>query len=280
MKTILIPTEDHDSMPAVLESARLIARRFDSYMEGIAVLPVATDFVAVDPLSSLTMPGPGETDAETVRHARSLFEAFMQANDVPPAGPRQSLATFSYGWTRPSGETDAFVGSYGRLFDLIVLGRPGRAPHHPRMAPLEAALFETGHPVLIAPAASPSEIGRNVLVAWNGSTEQARTTAFAMPLLREAERVTVLSVEGGMTPGPPGAEVARHLRMNGVPATDVTVTPGQRTTGEAILEHARSLGCDLVVKGAYTQSRLRQMIFGGATRHILAHATVPVLMAH
>jgi nucleotide-binding universal stress UspA family protein len=282
MKTILIPTEDHDSMPAVLETARLIAQRFDSYMEGFAVYPAPGDFVAVDPVSSLTMPHTYESDVETERHARNLFESFMAANDVPRAAPQpqQQQVTYSCCWLRPTAEADAFIGSYGRLFDLIVLGRPGRAPQNPRMAPLEAALFESGHPVLIAPSARPPGLGRNVLVAWNGSTEQARTTAFAMPLLRGAEQVTVLSVEGGMTPGPAGDDVALHLRMNGVPATAVTVAPGARTTGEAILEHAKSLGCDLLVKGAYTQSRLRQMVFGGATRHILAHAALPVLMAH
>jgi nucleotide-binding universal stress UspA family protein len=268
-------------MLAVLETARLIARRFESCIEGFAVYPAPGDFVAVDPLSNLTVPHSQATEVESRAH--SLFESFMRANDVPRVSPLSQApqqVAYSYCWLRPAAEADAFIGSYGRLFDLIVLGRPGRDSQDPRMAPLEAALFESGHPVLIAPPAPPQDVGRNVLVAWNGSTEQARTTAFAMPLLCEAERVTVLSVEGGMTPGPAGDDVALHLRMNGIPAIATTVTPGSRTTGEAILEHARSLGCDLVVKGAYTQSRLRQMIFGGATRHILAHATLPVLMAH
>ena len=70
------------------------------------------------------------------------------------------------------------------------------------------------------------------------------------------------------------------MRRNGIKATAVTVKPGTRASGEVILDHAASLGCDLLVKSAYTQSRLRQMIFGGATRHILAHAPLPVLMAH
>jgi len=181
---------------------------------------------------------------------------------------------------RPGAEFDTFIGSYGRVFELIVPGRPGRAPQNPRMAPLEAALFESGRPVLIVPPTLPKELGHNVLVAWNGSTEQARTNAFAMPLLRGADEVTVLTVEGGMTPGPTGDEAALHLVRNGVPATAVNVAPAGRTTGEAILDHAELRGCDLIVKGAYAQSRLRQMIFGGATRHILAHATLPVLMAH
>ena len=305
MKTILVPVEDHDSMAAVLEAALLVARRFDSYVEGFAVQPAASEFVAVDPLSSLTMPQVADGDAQIERDARQRFESFMAANNVPsapppvPIPPPASLTLpspargaglgrgagegregVSYAWVRPGGEFDPFIGSYGRVFDLIVLGRPGRAAQNPRMAPLEAALFESGRPVLIAPPTPPTQLGRNVLVAWNGSTEQARTNAFAMPLLRGADQVTVLTVEGGMTPGPTGEEVARHLVRNGVPAIALTVAPAGHTTGEAILEHAKSRGCDLLVKGAYAQSRLRQMIFGGATRHILAHATLPVLMAH
>jgi nucleotide-binding universal stress UspA family protein len=284
MKAILVPVEDHDSMPAVLETAQLVARRFDGCIEGFAIYPVPGDFVAVDPLSNLTLPHGHTSEAEIETHARSAFETFMRTHGVPGASPQspgqQQQATYSWCWSQPAAQVDAFIGSYGRLFDLIVLGRPGRGPQDPRMAPLETALFESGRPVLIAPRVPPPDIGRNVLIAWNGSTEQARTTAFAMPLLREARQVTVLTVEGGMTPGPAGEDMARHLRLNGLPATAVTIAPGTRTTGEAILEHARALGCDLLVKGAYTQSRLRQIMFGGATRHILAHATLPVLMAH
>ena len=87
-------------------------------------------------------------------------------------------------------------------------------------------------------------------------------------------------VEGGTVPGPSGEEAAQHLRRNGIKADALTVKPRTRSPGEIVLEHAASLGCDLLVKCAYTQSRLRQMIFGGATRHILANATLPVLMAH
>jgi nucleotide-binding universal stress UspA family protein len=288
MKTILIPTEDHDAMPAVLEAARLIGERFGSYMEGFAVHPAPADFVAVDPVSSLTIASTHDDDEEVERVARRLFDGFMREHGVPDAkisdaktpDTKPGPATYSHRWVRSGALGDAFIGSHGRLFDLIALGRPGRAPHDPRMPPLEAALFESGRPVLIAPSAVPGVIGRNVLIAWNGSTEQTRTTAFALPLLRMAEAVTLVSVEGGMTPGPTGDEFAHYLRLNGIAVTAVTVGLGKRTTGEVILDTANAYGCDLLVKGAYTQSRLRQMVFGGATRHILAAATLPVLMAH
>jgi nucleotide-binding universal stress UspA family protein len=101
-----------------------------------------------------------------------------------------------------------------------------------------------------------------------------------MPLLARAEAVHVLSVEGGMVPGPTGAELAASLRRHGLRVEAGAADPGRRSTGEAILAETARLGGDLLVKGAYTQSRLRQMIFGGATSHLLAEAEVPVLMAH
>jgi nucleotide-binding universal stress UspA family protein len=277
MKTILIPTEDHDSMPNVLEAALLIARNFDSYMEGFAVKPAPGTYVTVEPVSSLTISDAFEEDCS--REAQAQFNNFMIKKGVKRSHVEPIVC--SYDWLRTEAADDAFLGSYGRIFDLIVLGRPGRDPDNPRMAPLEAALFESGKPVLIVPKmVPPTRIGRNVLIAWNGSTEQARTQAFAMPILHQAERVTVLTVEGGTTPGPSGELATLHLLRNGINATALTVARGAQTTGEIILEQAASLGCDLLIKSAYTQSRLRQMMFGGATRHILANAILPVLMAH
>ncbi len=278
MKTILIPIEDHDAMPAALKAAYLIARQFDSYIEGFAVRPSLATYVTVEPVSSLAISGAFEGDIS--HQAQVQFESFMKAHAVPQAEREREPAVFSYGWPQDEAVDDAFIGNRGRVFDLIVLGRPGPEPQNPRMPPLEAALFDSGRPVLVVPSTVPQSIGRNVLVAWNRSTEQAHTNAFALPLLRRADKVTVLTVEGGTTPGPSGEEAARHLRRNGIKATALTVEPGARTSGEVILDHAASLGCDLLVKSAYTQSRLRQMIFGGATRHILSHATLPILMAH
>jgi nucleotide-binding universal stress UspA family protein len=101
-----------------------------------------------------------------------------------------------------------------------------------------------------------------------------------MPLLARARTVTVLSVEGWGVPGPRGKDLAVCLQRSGVPATARTIPGTQRTAGEVVLEECARIGADLLVKGAYTQSRLRQLMFGGATRHVLAHAQLPVVMAH
>ncbi|HEY4859373.1 MAG TPA: universal stress protein [Xanthobacteraceae bacterium] len=278
-KTILVPTEQHDLMSSTLETAVVLARKFDSYIEGFALrvgVPVA---FTIGDMGTLPVPAALEHEiTDNENRTRALFVEFMREHGVPGGGHTNSLSS---GWVPDAPQGDHFVGSHGRVFDVIVLGRPGRDPKGPRMTTLESALFESGRPVLIAPPTPRPQIGTNVLIAWNCSTEQARVTAFALPLLQQASRVVVLTVEGGAAvPGPTGQQLCRYLQLNGVPAKPMTVGLDGRLTGEAILSHAKALGCDLVIKGAYTQSRLRQMIFGGTTRYVLGNAELPVLMAH
>jgi nucleotide-binding universal stress UspA family protein len=280
MKTILVPTENGAAMTSALDTALLLAQKFDSCIEGFPLRPAVADLVAMDPDSGLTMVAVKENDAEMVRQAETMFRAFMESHCVAQrAGDAKASLSCTWLSEAPSGHD--FVGSYGRVFDVIVLARPGDEWQSPSMITLESALFESGRPVLIAPPVSPRSLGTNILVAWNNSTEQARTMADAMPILRLAERITILTVEGATVAGPNGGQMARSLKMNGIAAETVTMKPvGKRSAGETILAKAEELGCDLIVKGAYTQSRLRQMIFGGTTRHILANAKLPVLMAH
>jgi nucleotide-binding universal stress UspA family protein len=263
-----------------LDTALLLAQKFDGCIEGFPLRPAVADLVAMDPDSGLTMVAVKENDAEMVRQAEELFRAFMDSHRVPQH-VGEAVASLSCAWLADAPSGHDFVGSYGRVFDAIVLARPGDEWQSPSMVTLESALFESGRPVLIAPPTPPRSLGTNVLVPWNNSTEQARTMADAMPLLRLAKRITILTVEGATVAGPSGEQMARSLMMNGIAAETITMKPtGKRSAGETILTKADELGCDLIVKGAYTQSRLRQMIFGGTTRHILANAKLPVLMAH
>jgi nucleotide-binding universal stress UspA family protein len=277
-KTILVPIEQHDRMNATLETALLLARKFDSYVEGFALRVAIPAAFALGDVGPVPIPALEQEIAENEKRSRKLFETFMQEHSVPCAGATKALSS---AWLENAPEGDLFAGSHGRVFDVIALGRPGRDSNGPRMSTLEAALFDSGRPVLIAPPSPPSQMGANVLIAWNCSTEQARVTAFAMPILKRASRVVVLTVEGGAAvPGPTGQQLCRYLQLNEVPAKPLTVGLDGRLTGEVILAHAKALGCDLLIKGAYTQSRLRQMIFGGTTRYILSNADLPVLMAH
>lgn len=279
MKTVLVPTEPHASMQSALETALLLAQKFNSCVEGFPLRPGVADLVAMDPDSGLTMVAVKENDAELARHAEDVFRTFMDQHGVPQRSV-DAAATLSWTWQKEAPSGHDYVGSYGRVFDMIVLARPGPEWQSPSMITLESALFESGRPVLIAPPTAPRSLATNVLIAWNCSTEQARTTADAMPFLRQAARVTIATVEGATVAGPSAEQMARTLKANGVSAEPIFLKSRKGGAGEVLLSKAEELGCDLIVKGAYTQSRLRQMIFGGTTRHILANARLPVLMAH
>src|SRR4029453_19646601 len=124
------------------------ARKFDSYIEGFALRVEFPAVFAIGDVGAVPIPALEQDIAENEQRSRGLFENFMQARGVPRAGDAKAL---SNGWLDNAHEGDHFVGSYGRVFDVIVLGKPGSESKGPRMTTLEAALFESGRPVLIAP---------------------------------------------------------------------------------------------------------------------------------
>ena len=269
MKSILVPVEDHDRTEAILSTAALFARLFGSHATGFALSPATTPFLAADVVGASILYEPlTEQTEQSAAAARGLFERFMTERKI------------AWDWREGIAPGDHMVGYLGRVFDVTVVGRPEQRISGPRPLTLDAALFDSGRPVLIAPPSAPASIGSNVVVAWNRSTETARCVALALPVLEAARNITVLTVEGSGVPGPDGQELADYLGARGIAARAVVVNPGKRAAGEAILEEAAALECDLLVKGAFTQSRLRQMIFGGATRHIIMEANIPVILAH
>jgi nucleotide-binding universal stress UspA family protein len=278
MKTILVPTQNIPAMKSTLETAVLLARRTGAYIEGIPLWFGAPEFVMAELASSFSMETYRARREEETAEARKLFETFMHDRGVAAA---RAGAEPWFGWFNEVPPGESLVGNHGRTFDVIVMSRPDADTVALYRRAIESGLFESGRPVLLSPPVAPKQIATNIMIHWNGSTEQARANAFAMPLLHLARRVTVLSViDGQDVPGPSADQVRKQLRYNGIAAEPMSVELEGRNTGEAVLAAAQAEGCDLLVKGAFTRNRLRQMIFGGATSHILEHADLPVLMAH
>ncbi len=280
MKSIMVPIERHDVARSTLETAFLLARSFDSYVEGFAVRWTPDTFVFGDSAMAIPMDSHKQEELQLeAKRIRETFEYFMREHKVPRA--MNGMTCLSFGWLNDPLNPESFIGDHGRVFDVIVMNRPDAKSSGLYHRALESGLFESGHPVLLAPPRPPVRVGTNILIPWNGSTEQARAIALAMPLLQRAERVTVLTVTGGTgVPGPSPEQVIGQLRRNSIRTQPLVVGLDGRSTGEAILTAAQSINCDLLIKGAFTQSRLRQMIFGGATQYVMAHAELPVLFAH
>ena len=278
MKTILVPIEDNNAMGSALQTALILARRCDSYIEGFALRWKIAD-IATGMMGAVVFDADQREIARMEMQARATFESFMQKHGVSRS--TTTTGSLSFGWLENAPPGDTFVGSHGRVFDVIVMNRSDRNDSGLRNQAINSGLFESGRPILLAPPSPPDQIGTNVLIAWNRSTEQARAAALAMPLLHRANRVTVLTAIGGTeVSGPSAEQFTQYLRRNRIGAELRKAELGGRNTGETILATAQSLGCDLLIKGAYTQSRLRQMIFGGATQHVLDNAMIPVLLAN
>jgi nucleotide-binding universal stress UspA family protein len=280
MKTILLPFYDDDVSQRAFELSARIVRPLNGYIEGLFVLRrpplIDGDSHVLDETHFSLF---DEENRRMAARARARFDACaaQQGLAVEAVGASNGAAA---GWREIDGVEGHVAGSHGRLFDLIVMARDFGRPWLNWLTMVESALFESGRPVLLTPEALGATFGENIVIAWNSSTETARTIAFAMPLLAQARSVDIVSVKGWGIPGPSGEELAAYLGRAGIAAAARTVDPAGRTAGITILDECSRSGADLLLKGAYTQSRLRQLIFGGATRHILAQAKLPVLFAN
>ena len=181
------------------------------------------------------------------------------------------------------GDAEAAADILVRYADLVIAGQ--RDPDSDeRMGAVdpEDLLMGCGRPVLMVPYAYRLDrIDDRVLVAWNASRESARAVADAMPLLEAASHVTVLAINPGPELGDePCADISLHLARHNVEAEAAHMEVTDMDVGDALLNRATDLGMDLIVMGAYGRPRLRELVLGGATRYILRHMTVPVLMSH
>ena len=188
-------------------------------------------------------------------------------------------------WHMAIGLTEPFVTRWAHCTDLVILGQ--RIPDHDTgLYHPEDVILSCSRPVLVVPYAGrrPDRLGENVLVAWNGSREAGRAVQDALPFMSASSAVTVLLVD----PDDELADVERaqdlvaHLARHGLNARMQVIRHdlATRAVSDTILTQVAELDADLLVMGAYSHSRLREIILGGVTRDILRDMNVPVLMAH
>ena len=171
--------------------------------------------------------------------------------------------------------------SQARLHDLTILDAESETVTLDRGL-MEALLMDSGRPLLIVPAGQDVFRARRIILAWDGSARAARAAADALPFLRVAEAVDVVSVTGEKDlPGTVSGEgIARHLARHGVAATTVNVEAQDGDVAQALRNAADRSGADMIVMGGYVHSRLREMMFGGVTQSLLRQSPVPLFMAY
>lgn len=282
MRTILVPVEPHDAGGRLVSLAAQLAGKFDAVVTGFALRRPHIAAIGWDPASVAIVTDPEWDDQRSEADAYALFDGIMTGAGLAAAEPAGAPVGSGarYRWHTETASGDEFLGCFGRSFDLTIVGQPSAKAAGSSITTLEAALFDSGSPILVAPQVPVVSFGTTAGIVWNGSSETARTIAFAMPLMRQATRAIVFADDGGLGLRPGGEQIQRRLAENGI-ASELKLLPdGKIRSGETILAEAKAFGCDFLVKGAYTQSRLRQMIFGGATRYLIAESPMPVFMAH
>ena len=177
-----------------------------------------------------------------------------------------------------TGSPDKIIGIMGPMSDLIVLSRPTAKGGTIAQLFLSASLHKSSRPVLLMPQVNKPIVGKNICIAWNQSVEATRAVAATLPLLAQAEKVTIVTSGSESRAGPKSGQLTGYLKYWGIRSEHVSCKG--KNEGEEIVEACRSSGSDLLIMGAYSRNRMSRMIFGGVTEHMLERTTMPVIMLH
>lgn len=276
LKTILLHVNDERRVAGLVDAAAHLATRHEAHLIGLYVMPPIPTFGA-------TAYGAGLIKNELAKmreEAGRVQKAFESACQGRPFVNEWRLVEPKY-----DGVAE-MVMEHGRAADLIVAGQRDRSwDFSPLLDVPERLTIESGRPVLVVPHSGRfAKFGERVTIAWNGRREAARAVFDALPLLKAARNVRIIWVnpqdEARAAGDLPAAEIASALARHGVKCEAATAYGTDIKVGDTLLSGLTDDGSDLLVMGAYGHSRLREFVFGGATRHILDHMTVPVLMSH
>ena len=184
--------------------------------------------------------------------------------------------------TSRAGAADIF-GHLARRFDVSIVSQANPDVVEPQELIIEAALFQSGRPVVVVPYIQKTGLTLNrVLVCWDGGRQAARAIADALPFLHRAKavEVVVVTTKPLKSDDLPGADIARHLTHHDLNVDLKRLVTGGSDVANTLLSYAADVSADFIVMGGYGHSRLREFILGGATRGVLSSMTIPTLMSH
>ncbi len=259
---------------ATLDYALGLARLFDAHAAGVAfayeAIPPAMLMDDVPPSWIEEFRGEAEEAAKAA--VGRLNAAAARAGIAVEA--RWLSASFA-------GTADVF-GRMARRFDLSVVRQAEPGKNTPAPLIIEAALFETGRPLVVVPYIQKGAVKLDhAMVCWDGSRSAARAVSDAMPLLERAATVElVMVVEHGKSDEHPGADMAQHFARHGVAVEVKQIVAPDAKPADVLLSHAADSAADFLVMGGFGHSRLREFVLGGVTRTILETMTIPTLMSH
>jgi nucleotide-binding universal stress UspA family protein len=284
IRTVLAPVRGDGKGEGVLDHALALGRPFNAHIQVVLCRARAEEML---PYSTVITASMRETILQSALSAagdeanrvKGLFMEYLDNHDVtlidtPPA----PSGLLSASWHEIEGHQSNVVAVRGRLADVIAVAQPvdGGLGH----ATLEAALLETGKLVLVCPPKPVTTIGKHPCFGWNGSAESARAISAAMPLIENAEVVTVFTAPEGMEDKLTINDLTEHLGWHDIEVKIRTLNVGGTSVGQALLDETKAEGGDVLVIGGYGHSRRRELVMGGVTRHIIENTDLPVLMVH
>jgi nucleotide-binding universal stress UspA family protein len=274
-KDILVHVDSTAASRVRLNLAVSLARRFGARLSGLHVIPEPDVPPYFKPSAVARI---AKIYAENAREAADLAEALFR-EETEDAGVVTA-------WECLAADMAETIAERARFADLLMLGQFD-TENPPAISafllPAKVA-FGAATPILVIPNGVLSrEIGRQILVAWDGSREAARAIRDAIPMLQDAERVSLLTIDPlrqrHMHDGPNPSELAAHLGRHGVSAETTELLAGEKSVTDALLAHAVEFGADLLVMGAYGHSRIWEFVVGGITQDLLETTTIPILMS-
>ncbi len=269
MKTILVQIDDDAGLEARLQAAFDLARAFSGHLLCLQVTPYAAYAIGDAAMGAYPLTALVEAVAEERRKQRDTVEQRLQQEGV------------SWEWWSRDGDTIDRIGEAARLADVVVMSAgPFANDAGPRLSDTGGVVIHAPVPVVAVPPQSQGfAVTGPALVAWNGSREAAMALRSALPLLRLAESVDILTVEEKQIDYR-GRDAAAWLSRHGVGADVIERSSGGQpidATIRAVIAERRSA---FLVQGGYGHSRLRETLFGGVTRGLLSDAPVPLVLAH
>ena len=275
MRNILLPFEYIETIPHLVDCAVSLAKKYNSSVSGVAIHQRIDSFIAQEGSIVFDSLHHDENKEEAIKYK----EKFMDHINTLKKGD-SDLSDLKYKWLSEELENQKYLGDLSRVYNVVIISRPYQELQSASLSSIQTILFDGGRPVMLIPMNKQIDIGKEVVISWNCTTESSRAVFAALPILKKANNVTILTVEKVITDGPSGEQVSELLASHGIDAKPVTISGDEKKIGDAILDFSKSVDADLIVKGAYTQSRLREIIFGGATRHLMLHSEIPIYLVN
>lgn len=269
MKSILVHVYDDTGLESRMQAAFDLARAFEGHITCLHSTPFE-DYLRNDPFMATRLPVGVSDKMKRMRdELRARVEGRLRAEGV------------SWDWVHLDDLPSSSLARFSILSDIVVVSHAGPALFKDEPRPLAAAVATHGRAPVLAVSEGPDRLRleRPIVIAWNGSPEAAGAMRASIPLLKLAGNVQLLEV-GDKISAYPRDMAARYLARHGVEVEIIQRDPVDGSVAKAIERAAFDIDVGMIVMGAYGQSRLREFLLGGVTRHLLGEFGLPLLLAH